>query len=590
MTGLSPVVRAFFYLQFTSLFNSLRQRLRRLRQPKYLFGALAGGAYLYFFLVRQVLQGGPHGRHEPLGALPSEFSAQLVALAALLLLIVVVFAWLIPSDRAALRFSEAEVAFLFPAPLSRVTLIQFSLLRSQLGIFFSAFLVSLLLRRGSTGGGALEHATGLWLVLSTLKLHFLGASFARERMLEFGVRPALRRSLMGLLVLLVAAGCWWWLRTHVSLPRREDLQGAAALLNYSASILDAPPLSWLLAPFKLLAAPFFAADIPALLRAMLPALGLLLVHYFWVLRSCVSFEEASIDLARRRAERLSAMRDGKMRFRNTPTKARTAPFRLAAHGFAPIAFLWKGLIALGPLWRLRTWLIACAIVIVGSRWLAADPARAPLLQITGGFAAVMAGWLFLAAPMFMQRGLRQTFEHLDILKASPLHGWQIALGELLSPVVVVAFVQWFLLLVAVLSFDAKSDAVLLTAVNIAVGAAGIALLAAPLIGLMLCVPFAGLLYFPAWTVASASNGGGFEVIGQRMIFMGGYLFTLVVALIPVVVVAGLAFVITRLIAAMPVALLVSALLAGVVLAVELAAVVLWLGKRIDCLDVSQEMR
>lgn len=590
MTGLSPVVRAFFYLQSTSLFNSLRQRLRRLRQPKYLFGAVAGGAYLYFFLVRRVLQAGPVDRHGQLVTLPPELAVQLVALAALLLLVVVVFSWLIPSDRAALRFSEAEVAFLFPAPLSRATLIQFSLLRSQLGIFFSAFLVSLLLRRGSIGGGALQHATGLWLVLSTLKLHFLGASFARERMLEFGVRPALRRALVSLLVLIAALACWWWLRTHLSPPRREDLQGMAAVLHYSASILDAPPLSWLLAPFKLLAEPFFAADLPALLRALLPALLILLVHYFWVLRSSVSFEEASIDLARRRAERLSAMRDGKMRFRSKPGKARTAPFRLAAHGFAPIAFLWKGLIALGPLWRLRTWLIACAIAVVGSRWLAADPARAPLLQIAGGFAALMAAWLFLAAPMFMQRGLRQTLEYLDILKASPLRGWQIALGELLSPMVVIAFVEWFLLLVAVLSFDAKSDAVLLTAVNVVVGALGIALLAAPLSGLMLCVPFAGLLYFPAWTVASASNGGGFEVIGQRMIFMGGYLFTLVVALVPVVVIAGLAFVVTKLIAALPVALLVSALFAGVVLAMELAFAVSWLGRRIDHFDVSQEMR
>ena len=581
------LTRAFVYLQVTSIFNSLRQRLRRLRQPKYLFGAIAGAAYIYFFFFRRVFQASAAGRSGHFAGLSPELAPQIAALAGLALFIVVVVAWLVPSGRAALRFTEAEVAFLFPAPLTRRTLIHFSLLRSQLGIFFSAFLMSLLLRRGSTlGGGPWHYAVGLWLMLSTLNLHFLGASFVRDRLLDFGVRPVLRRALIGGGVLVIAVGCWWWVRTHVPLPRQEDLANAGAIRDYIGAVLGAPPVSWVLAPFKAVVGPLFATDTNGFLRALVPAVLLLGAHYFWVVSSDVSFEEASIDRARRRAERVSAMRDGK-RVRNAPAKARSAPFRLAPQGFAPIAFLWKGLIAMGPFWRLRTWLIACVIVIVGSNWLAADPARKPVLLIIGSFAAIMGGWSFLAGPMFIQRGLRQTLENLDILKASPLRGWQIALGELLSPVVVMTFGQWLLLLIVVVSFGAKVDSTLLTAANIVMAAIGVALLAPLLCGVMLCVPFAGLLVFPAW--ASGTGGRGVEVMGQRMIFLGGYLLALALALIPAVVLGGFAFLIVQIVAGVPIALLVAALIAGAVLTAELAMMVRWLGHRIDGFDVSQEM-
>ena len=122
-------------------------------------------------------------------------------------------------------------------------------------------------------------------------------------------------------------------------------------------------------------------------------------------------------------------------------------------------------------------------------------------------------------------------------------------------------------------------------------AIGIALLAAPLCGVMLCVPFAGLLYFPAWTAASSGSGGrGIEVMGQRMIFLGGYLVTLALALIPAILLGGLAFLIVQMLAGLPIALLIVALIAGGVLTAELAVAVRWLGQRIDGFDVSQELR
>ena len=44
--------RALLYLYTRSLAGSLRQRLVRLKRPKYLFGALFGGLYFYGYFYR----------------------------------------------------------------------------------------------------------------------------------------------------------------------------------------------------------------------------------------------------------------------------------------------------------------------------------------------------------------------------------------------------------------------------------------------------------------------------------------------------------------------------------------------------------
>lgn len=581
------MIEAYLYLQLTSIRNAIVQRLRRLRQPKYLFGAIVGGAYLYFFLFRRFGAGFGGGRHD--FAQPLASSTPLLAVASLLLLILAVLTWIIPSERAALQFTEAEVTFLFPAPVTRRMLIHFKLLRSQFSILVSAFFMSLIVRRGSFAGGSpVLHAAGWWLILSTFNLHVMGASFARERLLNLGVDNTRRRVILLAIASAIVAISWWWLRTHLALPTARDLEDFHSVSSYIGGVLGAAPLSWLLAPGRWLIAPLFAIDTGAFFQAALPAVLILVGHYFWVVHSDVAFEEASIDAARRRAERVAALRAGNLRLRNAPTKPRTVPFTLAPNGRVVIAFLWKSLIALGPLYRLRTWLIACAVVIAGGQWLAADPNRLPLLKIFGTIALVSGLWLLMMGPMLMRRGLGQTLSHLDILKAYPLRGWQIVLGELLSPMTIMAFAQWLVLLIAAEAFGRGGNG-WLAAGDFLVGALGIAFVAPPLCGLMLCVPYAGLLYFPAWSDAAGAHGGGIEVMGQRMIFFGAYLLAMILALIPAALLGGIAFLLTTLLANLTVAIALTALVAGAVLCAELAAAIAWLGDRMDGFDLAQEM-
>ncbi len=583
-------VGAFAYLQATSLYNNLRQRLLRLRQPKYLVGALAGGAYLYFFLVRKVVVGGSTGPHA-LFALTPAMQADLTALAAILLAAWVLADWLFSGNQARLPFSEAEIAFLFPAPLTRTTLIQFVLLRSQLGIFFTSLLMGLLLRRGSMlSGHPLQYAVGFWLLLSTLKLHAIAASFTRERLLGLGVTPVLRRLALVVLVLLAAFACGWPMRARLHVPAAEDWSNLAAIQHWFEGIVGTAPLAWLLAPFRWLVAPLFADGGTAFLYALLPALALLALHYVWAVRAQVSFEDAAIAHARHRAEKVAALRSGRLG-RGLPNKPRSEPFKLSALGRPPVAFLWKGLLAMGPAYRLRTWLVACVVLTALCQWLAADPALRGLLVVFGTAACSIGLWLVLLGPMMMQHGLRRTFERLDVLKAMPLRGWQIAQGELSTPAAVMCFAAWLLLLVGAQALVAKGGQGLLAPANIVFMAVGVALVAPTLCSLMLCVPFAGMLYFPAWIVAPGTAGGrGLEVMGQRMVFMLGYFVTVVLATLPAALLGGIGFLLVNWLAGPHAGMVVAALCASVVLAFELRLALRLLGRRIDGFDLSQELR
>ena len=150
------------------------------------------------------------------------------------------------------------------------------------------------------------------------------------------------------------------------------------------------------------------------------------------------------------------------------------------------------------------------------------------------------------------------------------------------------FAFWWLLLFGAQAIAAGHSA--LTTMQIVAAAVALALVAPPLSALMLCVPFAGMLLFPAWIVAPGSSGRGIEVMGQRMVFMLGYLFTVLLAAIPAALLGGIGFLLGQWLGGMAVAMLAAALGACAVFAFELACALRLLGRRIDRFDLSQELR
>jgi hypothetical protein len=576
------VLRAFAYLRAMSLANALRHRLRRLKQPKYLFGAAVMAGYVGLFFVVPMLMAKP-------GTLSSspDLLYFLSGLASLLAAVAVATAWLVPGDRAALAFSEAEVAFLFPAPLTRVALINFSLLRSQVTIFVSAFLLSILFGRGrGLPGNAWQHATALWLVMATLRLHFLGASFMHERWFEAGWRPWLRRLVGAVVLLVVVGGLVGWIAAHVRPPTADDVASGEALGRWLRPVLDAPPAATVLAPFRWLVAPLFAGGSGGWGWSLLPAFALLSLHYLWVVRAHVAFEEASIDRARRSAARAQALRDGRSLFRTGAATKQHAPFALAPRGFAPVAFLWEGLIALGPSVRPRNVLVLLAVVAAVVFGLAQTPWRVAV-GVVGAMAFGLAVSAPLFGPMLTQGSLRETLDRLDILKALPLPGWQIALGQLLAPVLLIAVAQWALLSTLAMTMLATGKPI---GATFLVGVLCGVLLTPPLAMLTLCVPFGGLLWFPAWAGAISARGGGFEVAGQRMVYGIVFMLVLSCALLPAGVVGGGAWLLGGLFDWPLTGMLLGGVAATGVLVAETWLVLRGLGHRIEHFDLSLESR
>jgi hypothetical protein len=235
-------------------------------------------------------------------------------------------------------------------------------------------------------------------------------------------------------------------------------------------------------------------------------------------------------------------------------------------------------------------LIACVLAAAGLSWLAGNPMMKPLLATIGVGALAFGGWLFLAGPMFMQRNLQRLFEHLDVLKTYPLPGKQLVLGELTTPIVVITAAQWLLLLIGGISLWSLISAVRLSHEDFLVMLVSMAILSPVLSGLMLCVPFTGMLLFPAWLIGRpGENRGGIEMMGQRLVFFAGYCLVLFVALLPAMLLSALAFIALHAFGtANTMALAGAAATAFAVLFVEWQLVVIGLGRRLDRLDISLE--
>jgi hypothetical protein len=303
----------------------------------------------------------------------------------------------------------------------------------------------------------------------------------------------------------------------------------------------------------------------------------------------VAFEEASLELARRRAERGAARRAGRWGDRNQPARKRREPFALRPHGLAAPAFLWRALISAGPWFYPRNWLFISAGVLGVMLWLAAQPAYRTVLVVVQAAALPLGFWVLIAGPMLMRREVRLLMQRLDVVKTYPLRGWQVVLGEMLAPIALITAVEWLLLAVLAVAAATLTGKYGSTALLSGLGMVGVGLLVPPVVGLMTGIPFAATLYFPSWMSAMGQAGGGLDAMGQRMIFAGGFLVVLAAALLPAALAAAVPYFIVLWTADSPAAALVAgAGAASLVLLGELAAVVWWLGGRYDRFDLSTE--
>ena len=585
---MSNAIDALFYLKVMSFKNAVVSRVQRLKQPKYLIGGILGVAYLYSVFFRGI--GRDRGDVNGLaGALPIERFEAVASLGALAFTIFVASCWLWPRERAALTFSEAEVAFLFPAPIRRRTLIHYRWINTQLRILFTSLILTLV----SSGwsfvlGDWWMRLVGWWLIFSLIDLHGVGSSFTITRLLDRGVTSLRRRLLtfIGAGVVVGAAVLWTWRSPPVPFP--TEFTGPGTVLDYFGSLLSTGAWSWLLLPAHWVVAPLLAADAWSFLLALGPPLILYAAHYVWVLRSEVSFEEASIAKAQKHAARLSAMRAGNWRFGRTERKARAAPFTLSKTARPELAFLWKNLLSAASYLQPRTALIAAAIIVVGSS-LAATTDWRLLRTIVAVMALACAGYVLAFGPLVARQDLRSDLPNADILKTYPLRGWQVVLGECLAPVAILTGLLWLLLLLAALNFNPGDGPGLPLSIRGAV-AVGAALLVPFFCALMVLLLNVAAVLFPAWVRVGGPRPGGIDVIGQGILFMAGLFFVLALSVLPALIAAGIAFFLVQWLAGVPVAVAAAVIAVLAVLGTEIALGTRWLGTRFERFDLSAELR
>jgi len=567
--------RAVAFLWVATLRNRVRRQLQRLRQPKYLVGAVVGGMYVYSIFLRRLSFPGQQEGPPPMAQGMSQFLLILAMLGTIL------SAWALGPDRPALRFTETEVQQLFPAPVSRRDLLHYKLTRGLLGALVGAFFATLFMSRVVSPNPVLFFL-GTTVTLATVNLHVMGASFVRTRLAQRGgVGVAVRWALIVAALALFAAAALSVLREHGFSP--ELLANPRNLQALMLLLLDAPAL-W---PGKALVALPLARDAGAFLRALPLGLGLLAVHYVWVMKTAVPFEEAALVRAEERArlrERMS--RQGG---RPTPIRVRASFFQLASTGRPEVALVWKNLIAgrrLGSAGRLlAAGLVGGLIATVASG--RGEDVMTHLRLIMAPLCAGLAVILCLFGPSAVRMDLRMDLPRLEQLRALPLTGRQVVAAELAAPALLLGVTQVGLIVVAV---------VLSMGLGVSRGpawwvAGGLcALWVLPSVTLVgLFVQNAAVVLFPAWLPPEGERVRGLEALGQRLLTLVGTLVVLLVGLLPASLLAGLVgFGLEHFLGLGVWTLPFAGLAAAAVLVAEVALGVVGLGRVFDRLDVSSE--
>ena len=521
------MTRVFAYLVWRSGYNRIKRQIQHLKSPRYLAALLLGTAYLWYMIVGQ--RGGPAA-----GELPDPRVLELVG--AVALLGAVAWGWIFGVERRVLAFTPAEVTFLFAGPVSRRGLIQFKLLHSQLLILFNALLWTLILSRERFGVSPWIRAISIWVLLTTLSFHRLGASFVRTSLSEHG-RLAVRHRIVSLAVLAtVLVALAWSVLDALPGVAAAGAGGPRSFLAAAAEAAQRPVPAALTYPFRVMIRPLAVHGMTQWLAAIWPALLLMVLHYVWVVRSDTAFEEAAVEASLRRAKVLSERRAGAVGGARLP-RATVPLFRLAPEGWPAGAILWKNLVAVTRTRRVRNAGVTLAVIgtVVGA--LSFQP-EGTLSEIAGWLTLSWAALTIVTGSQYVRNDLRGDLLKLDLLRSYPLRGWSVVIAEAGASTLMLTAVQLSLLGLTYLAFlgnetmapDLEERTLLLLAAVVFLP--GINLLG------MLIQNGAALLY-PAWVRLGSGRPGGVEALGQNLLMTIAFVALLAVALtVPAAISAG----------------------------------------------------
>jgi hypothetical protein len=578
------MLSASLYIMACSARNRLRVRMRRLREPRYLVGAIVGAAYLYFSFFARLRSRSAlsrtRGRTGGGGATSvSQVLQSGSGIVAALFLVGAAIGWVLPFNSAMLDFSDAEIAFLFPAPVTRRSLIVHRLLRSQLGLLFTAVITSLVFP-ASAPFGRVRWAIAMWVILTTSRVYFTGVTLARGRLLGDGGR-ARRSALVPIAVIAAAVAVVGraLIAAFAGVPP-ANVSDLAVRVEAALGSGAAHAMLW---PFLALARPLFTPWGLSFAIAIAWALGVLAATLAWVLQTDSALHEAAAHAAARRAE------DRRTRS-VAPIKARATGLTLAPAGRPEGIFFWKS--GVQTLRAGGVTMVRYLVPLVAISTVATSVALGALRMRGGaaaGFMTAVAVTMFVAilGPQVVRTDLRSDLAHLETLKTWPLRAADVIRGEMLWPSAMLIGIGWLAIAcAAMLSFAAFPSVALMGRVTVASTAV---LLLPALVAAQYLVLAAATVLLPAWVPIGDQRPRGLDAMGQRLIMLFGVLVTVIAIMLPGAITGGILWLLLNRIIG-DLAVIPAAIACTVTVAIIVAAGTEILGPLFDQMDITSVER
>jgi hypothetical protein len=515
------VIGTFLTVAFLTLKNKIMQRLRRLREPRYLIGAIAGAAYFWFLFFRRSMAA--HSSNGKLIMITTAASPVVADVASVILLLLMITAWALPADSGGLDFTETEIAFLFPAPLRRRDILLYKIVRAQPQALFSALIMTVL---GWWRNGLF---IGVWAAISVLGVYFTLVSLgrARLRLMHIGFLARLAG------VAVIVAGFVLLAKSEMSSINFRTLKNGREVMNALALPFQKPLIRAILFIPHLIA----SAAIPpsfGMLAISVPIVLALGVGFFFIAAALnVSFEEASIAVSQKKAarsQRVKGQRSGTfVMFRRAP-----APFKLQETGPVETAVIWKNMIAL--MRNSIAWVVVFAAIMAFMLGISLWAHQATFYTAIGMSLIFMSCLFPLFGPNVFSNDLRLDMPRLEVLKSYPISGERLIAAEIAAPLLVISILEMLFATSASIMMgmgEANKFTKYLATPQFIVA---VLLLTIPVCAVQLVIRNAIPVLFPAWAMRSKDEPRGFVMMGQRLVTMAGNLFVLAIALIPAAIV------------------------------------------------------
>jgi ABC-2 type transport system permease protein len=520
---------ALWYLTSRSIYNRTVRQISRVRNPRYAIAIILGITYVWFFFFSRL--GADDTGANPFAFITSETGQNLISVGVLLL---IAAAWVFGKRVDALAFTPAEVYFLFPAPITRRSLVIFKLFRLQIATLISTLIWVILVRRGSGDLSPLARGLGLWTLFGTLSMHRIGAALVQASILQHGVVGLRRqRVVTTILVLLFALFAWAAYTAWQTVSPGFPAAGGLALINMLSAMLQQPLLHALMSPFRMLASAAFASTHAEWMTALPWALAIATVHFIWVITANTAFEEAAAEASAKLATRIAAIRQRGVRAapQASARTIRSTSLPLSPVGNPAVAIVWKN--ALGFLRNIPTTTIFVVIVLAAAfLWFvvaSTEPAVAQTVVIAWN-AMFIVGSIVLG-PRIVRNDLRTDLAQLSLLKTYPLPGHRIVAAEVASATLsLTAFQMIPVIIVYVMLLFQPTTGISLADRTLILLAAPVVLVAVNSVNVG--IQNGAAIMFPAWMSIGPARPAGIEALGQNLLLAFASFILLAIALIP----------------------------------------------------------